>query len=511
MSSVTISGAVTFDFVPVNTTTNGLNYAAATPRFARGVVVEAVGATGTTIASTVTSTTGTYSVTVPANTDVQIRARAQLLRTTAGTWNFTVRDNTSGNADYVLAGASVNSGTANSIRDLFAPSGWGGTSYTGPRTAAPFAILDALFEALTAFSAAAPGTSFPTGQVFWSTSNRSATGSVANGEISTTSYTRIGGVPTILVLGEADVDIDEYDRHVMVHEFGHYIEDQLARSDSVGGPHSLGNRLDPRVAMSEGWGNALSAIVLIDTFYRDSSGAQQARGFSFNLENNFFTISGVSVAGWFGEASVHSLIFDAADTPADNADTLAGGLAAVFGALRSPIYVNTVGPVTIYAFTEALRAQAGISAGGVDALLNQQNIFGRGVFGVGETNDSTLSTALPVIRQVVVGAPPIEICSVDDFGTINRVGNRTLMRFNVPSTRSLTFTMTRTSGAPNRDPDFFVFNQRNRVITADSAPAESETITRTLNAGDYWIDAHDFNNAARDQTPGDACYNFSIQ
>lgn len=490
----------------MNTLTNGLDYNAATPRPARGVVVEAAGSNGAVITSTVTSTTGAYSLTVPANTSVQIRARAQLLRTSAGTWNFTIRDNTAANAAYVLTGASVNSGTANSSRDLFAPSGWGGTSYTGPRTAAPFAILDAIFESLTAFSTAVPGTSFPTGQVFWSTQNRAASGAVANGEIGSTSYTRIGGVPTILVVGEADVDIDEYDRHVIVHEFGHYVEDQLARSDSVGGPHSLGNRLDPRVAMSEGWGNALSAIILNDTFYRDSSGAQQARGFSFNLESNFFTTS-----GWFAEASVHSLIFDAADTPADNADTLAGGLGAVFRALTSPIYVNSIAPATIYTFTEALRVQSGISPSGVDALLNQQNIFGRGIFGIGETNDSTLPMALPVVRQVVVGAAPIEVCSVDDFGTVNRIGNRKLLRFNVPSSRSLTFTMVRTSGATNRDPDFFVFSAGDAVISAQAAPAESETVTRTLNAGDYWIDAHDFMNTASGQTSGDACYNFSIQ
>ena len=503
---MSISGAVTFDFVPLNPSSNGLDYTAATPRPARGVVVEAVNASGDTITSTVTNTNGAYFLTVPANTNVQIRARAQLLRTSNGTWNFTVRDNTSNNAAYVLAGTTSNSGTADSTRNLFAPSGWGGTSYTGPRTAAPFAILDPIFEALTAFSAASPGTSFTTAQVFWSPNNRAATGSIANGEINTTSYTRIASVPTILVLGEADVDIDEYDRHVIVHEFGHYVEDVLARSDSVGGSHSLGSRLDPRVAMSEGWGNALSAIVLNDTFYRDSNGTQQSRGFSFNLESNFFNVS-----GWFGEGSVHSLIYDAADSASDNADTLAGGLAAVFQALTSPIFVNSIAPATIYAFTEALRVQPGINPGGVDALLNQQNIIGRGVFGIGETNDATLPMALPVVRQIVVGAAPIEICSIDDFGTVNRIGNRRLLRFNVPTTQSLTFTMVRTSGAPNRDPDFFVFNRGDTVLVANGPPAESETITRTLNAGDYWIDAHDFNNASSNQTPGDACYNFSIQ
>ena len=87
-----------------------------------------------------------------------------------------------------------------------------------------------------------------------------------------------------------------FDQHVVVHEFGHYFENQLARSDSIGGAHSEGDFLDPTVAFSEGWGNAFSAIVLGDTVYRDSGGPSQGSGFSFDVEDNN-TLNG----GWFSE------------------------------------------------------------------------------------------------------------------------------------------------------------------------------------------------------------------
>lgn len=40
---------------------------------------------------------------------------------------------------------------------------------------------------------------------------------------------------------------------VLLHEFGHYIAANYSRDDSVGGPHFVGQPLDPRFAWSEGW------------------------------------------------------------------------------------------------------------------------------------------------------------------------------------------------------------------------------------------------------------------
>ncbi|MEL6324468.1 MAG: hypothetical protein AAFQ84_09605, partial [Pseudomonadota bacterium] len=147
-SSVTISGTVTFESVGV-TNPNGLTSTFGwtldpsdlTQLPARGVIVEAVSATGTVLESTVTNETGAYSVTVDPDTDVRIQAKAQLLQTTGATWSVPVRDNTNGNALYVLAGSLTNSGMSDSVRDLNAPSGSNGFDFTSERTAGPFAIL----------------------------------------------------------------------------------------------------------------------------------------------------------------------------------------------------------------------------------------------------------------------------------------------------------------------------------------------------------------------------------
>jgi len=504
-SNVTISGVVTFDLVPLNTATNGLDYNNITQSPARGIVVQALSSTGAILDTDVTNANGQYSVSVDSDTDVRIRARARIMESTVTTWDVTVRDNTNGNAVYVLDGALTSSGSANSTRNLNADSGWGGTSYTSQRAAGPFAILDVIYDAKLLISGVAGGINFPTLQVFWSPNNRAASGDIADGDIGTSSYTRISGTPTILVLGNQNSDTDEYDRHVMAHEYGHYVEDQLSRTDSIGGPHSISDRLDPRVAMGEGWGNAFSAMVEDDPVYRDSGGAMQANGFSFSVES-----TSVATPGWFSEGSVQAIIYDLFDSANDGADTINAGFAPIFASLTDPAYINNIAPITVFAFLESFRANSSVSDADIDALISPQGINGAGSFGAGETNDGGIPSVLPIVQTLSVGAAPITICSLDDAGTTNKLGNTDFMRMNIGTTGSYTLTMTRTSGPTGGDPDFFVFQAGSLIAVADSTVTDSETLTRNLSAGDYWISAYDFFNIDDTAgTPGDVCYDFS--
>src|SRR5690606_32394918 len=138
--SVAIDGMVTFDFVSANPSI-GLDYPNAAARPARGVTVELVSG-ASVLASAVTDEGGRYSLSAPINTDAKLRVPAALARSGAPGWDVRVVDNTGNNALYALEGTPFNTGSTDSTHDLHAASGWGGTSYSAPRAAAPFAILD---------------------------------------------------------------------------------------------------------------------------------------------------------------------------------------------------------------------------------------------------------------------------------------------------------------------------------------------------------------------------------
>ncbi|MGH6885281.1 MAG: hypothetical protein ACREGK_04320, partial [Geminicoccales bacterium] len=216
----TVSGRITFDQVPHNDFTNGLDYASTVQAPVRGAVVEAIGAGAgaTVLASTETDAQGNYSLTVPASTQLFIRVKAQLLSAGAPSFDFTVVDNTNDDALYVLDGAAFNSGTTSTVRNLHAPSGWGGASYTGVRAAAPFSILDTVYQSFNLVLSADPDAQFPPLELNWSPDNRPVSPfNEAAGDIVTSSFRVSGGDGEIFILGDAGNDTDEYDRHVVAH------------------------------------------------------------------------------------------------------------------------------------------------------------------------------------------------------------------------------------------------------------------------------------------------------
>ncbi len=516
---MTISGQVTFDKVPSQNDFTGLNYNAITQDPARGVVVEAVNSGGTVLATDVTDGSGNYSVNVDSQTNVQIRVRSQIQQTTGATWNIQVLDNTSSNAIYLLTGSLADSGSANSVRNLNAPSGWGGTSYTGTRAAAPFSILDALYETVNDIAAVDTDVNFPDLQVFWSVNNVPTSGNVANGEIGTSSYTRTNGVPTIRILGDANNDTDEYDTHVIVHEFGHYFEDQLSRSDSPGGSHSLSNRLDARLAFGEGWGNAFAGMILGDPNYRDSLGNQQANGFTFSVETDLTAATGSPRdAGWFNEASVQQILYDIFDSTNDGSDTISAGLGPLYNAFTDPTYVNNVDFTTIFAFADRVRTEAGVDATVLDAMLAAEDVNGTGPRGSGETNNGGVAASLPVFKEVIQGGSAVTVCSTATNGDTNKHGVREYISVTINTTGALTMTATETSGpAGTTDPDFriwergqlFTRDSRGQSRLAESGVDGSETWTGTLDAGTYAVEIYDFNNFDTG-TAADSCFSFSV-
>jgi hypothetical protein len=76
--------------------------------------------------------------------------------------------------------------------------------------------------------------------------------------------------------GDRRRDSDEFDDHVIVHEYAHFLMAALSRESSPGGSHGDGDPLDPRLAWSEGWANFFAAAVLDDPRYIDT-GAREGR------------------------------------------------------------------------------------------------------------------------------------------------------------------------------------------------------------------------------------------
>lgn len=512
--NVSVSGQITFDSVPFSATTaNGLDYSHTTQAPARGVIVEAIAAVGgAALASTISDSNGQYALNVPANTSLFVRARAQMQRSGTPGWDFSVRDNTASDALYVLDGSSFNTGTTASVRNLNAASGWGITSYTGTRASAPFAILDTVYRAYNLVLSANSSAVFPMLQLEWSKSNVPAgqptTAELAMGQISTTFFTgpATPNPARIYILGAADNDSDEFDAAVIAHEWGHYYQYAFSRDDSIGGNHHLSDKLDPRVAFSEGWGNAFSGMVRNDPLYRDSFGTAQHQDFSINVES-----SSGSNPGWYNEESIQGIIWDAFDNIDDAADRVSLGFAPIHAAMAGGAR-STSAFTTIYPFMRALINANSPQAAALGQLLSAQSIVNpTDDFGSGETNSGGDARSLPVYALLTAGTPLTNVCSTTTAGTINHLGNRKFLRFDVAGTRTATITATGPATPTASDPDLVLYAAGVERARAETATAARETLTATsLSAGTYVVELYEFSNISGGTPRGDTCFTVQL-
>jgi hypothetical protein len=476
--TVTLSGTARFENVPfvASPTSAALNYSGIAEKPIRGAVVQILcSPSNAVLRMGETDATGNYSIAIPSTANVVVRVRAQLFRSGTPAWNFRILDNTNLDALYVLDMATP--GNATATVNLVADSGHtSGTTYGAPRASGPFALLDVIYEALQRTLVPAPSQVWPPLNLFWSVNNRPSSGSLSQGFIGT-SHFRSGTTSTtasIYILGQADVDTDEFDKHVVAHEFGHYLQWAVSLDDSIGGSHSTNDRLDMRVAFSEGWGNGWSGIVFNDSIYRDSSGSGQQGGFTMDVS------APVNVQpGWYKELSIQSIVWNVNQQL---------GFAPLWTALTGPLRTTNDAVTSPHLLAAALKQVAPSQAGTVTTLFANQSINTADAYGTGETNDGGIASVLPIYKTYgAIGSTLNTLCVEGTAGASNKLGSVAFARVTIPSTRVYSI---RLQGGS--DPDFTISNS-SVIAFGISADAGLERQDVSLEAGSYVIAVEDFN------------------
>jgi len=393
-----INATFTYDFVPASSLK--LDYANKTQNPLRNVYVEMKKRSdGSVVQSFNTDDTGKITAYLYSNETVYFDISAEMKSP-----SVIIQDNVSGKVKYVTGSNDYNiSGDTNISINL--PSGWTGTnaagSYTGARVAAPYAILDSIYSAIKKFKAVRPNAVFPALKVNWSKENIAVSGDTTIGQIGTSYYDP--DLNELFILGKEDDDTDEYDNHVIVHEWGHYFEANLSRSDSMGGSHSSGEKKDMSLAFGEGWGNALSAIVFDpDYYYVDTSGARQQTGFFLNMKNSTDTNP-----GWYSEASVQMLLYGFYDNASTANDTVALGLGPIYDVMVGA-QKNTAAQTSIFSFVYYLKANNPTSASKIDTFVTSKNISAvADAYGSGETHDGGFANNLPLYNSLTIGGAAV--------------------------------------------------------------------------------------------------------
>jgi uncharacterized membrane protein YdcZ (DUF606 family) len=508
-----VTGNITFARVPFATFAQdpdrGLWYATPIQQPARGVIVRAVDPTTptTVLATGITDNLGNYTLSVASNISIKIQVVARMLRDASQPlprWDVRVQNGTTGNTPYTYTEPTPFNSSAGIAHNVAMPTGISAAGDApGERPSGPFAILDTVYQAIQTVVGVSPSTNFPALIVNW-------------GGLNNSTFFSSGTPQYIELTSNLETDTDEFDQHVIAHEFGHYIEHNFSRADNIGGSHGQGDKLDSRVAFGEGFGYAFAGIVLNDPVARDSANDNgNLWSGVFNIETNPSTtpVARTNYGCWCSESSVYSILWDVYDSAADSNDNVALGFPPIWNVLVGA-QRTTPAFTTIFSFITALKSQNAGSTAAIDALVAAQNITSATIdaYGTNETHapvEVPAIAALPVYTVATVGGGDVVLRTVDDAESqslpddgLNKIGDRRFVRFALATARTITITAS-SSNPNNSDTDFNVYRDGAFVQSASSLPAPSETLTLTdAPAGNYLIDVYDCANGCDDLPQG---------
>ena len=540
LSAVTVAGIVSFEFALPNANCRGLNLDNPETRPIRGATVQLFDSLNALLGSTVSGPDGSYSfANIDANQDVYVRVRAELKSSGPAIWDVEVRDNvdTSGSPPplasrplYVVDFATFNTGAANiPDADFTATTGWNGSAYTGPRQAAPFAILDAIMDGMEMITAVDPTANFSPLDAFWSVNNTlTSPTDIDAGELGSSFYS--GGIDSLFLLGDSGTDTEEFDDHVSMHEWGHYFEDNFSRSDSIGGSHTIGETLDPRLAFGEGFATALAAIALDNPQYCDTSAPMESGGFGLDTEGE-----NRGPQGYYNEMSVATLLYDLVDTNVDGTDVGSIGFGPIYNVMTGP-QATTDAFTSLFSFATALRNEVqAADLAFVDSQLTRENVDLPGLNEYGDTQTIVPAGSrdvLPVYTVLPTDGTLINICANSDFDDErdgNKLSEHRFLKFTTTTTSSYNVSVVANPVPPpttdptptppdvirdRSDPDVFIYRGPQLVAIGNSGDDDAETFTTNpLSPGNYVMDLQEWRYSDDDASsdfPEQVCFDVTM-
>jgi hypothetical protein len=327
-------------------------------------------------------------------------------------------------------------------------------------------------------------------------------------------------------------DTDHFDNSIIIHEYGHFLEDAVGVTDSPGGSHDGNRIIDPRLAWSEGWGNFFQAAVLDSPLYRDTKGNDDGvtlYAFYVALESlSAYDTPAAQGEGNFREFSVTRLLWDAIDTNGDTQNSATDNMSARFSDIWASFTSTTKG-----------FGYAGYEFRSIGLLHLIQQSFGQSNWSqlrTMERHDGNTSQYAQYVTTTCGAAsfggsyhyqltPAVISGDNGSFSTSDRFYNNDFYHLKVTAsgtyTIGLQFADADSSGV-KADLDLYIYNASARYgVSADilgrssnnngggSAATETESVAVSLSPGDYLINVMAY-TAVPSAVGGQAYYNVQI-
>ena len=318
--------------------------------------------------------------------------------------------------------------------------------------------------------------------------------------------------------GDVDhTDTDHFDNSVILHEYGHFLEDTEFASDSPGGSHSGNAVIDPRLAWSEGWGNFFQSAVLIwaglqtAPTYQDSFGNEDDGSgyYTFNIDLEDSTASqshdypDYAGEGIFREFSVARLLSDVVDTTVETGDTVGDNFSTLWAALTKNTDFGFNNSNSAFRNAGQMHsAQAYlVTNNGADSWSNVRTLEKH----TSDTSEYAQYVTTGTCADYSIN-PTFITGDSGAFSTSHLLLNNDFYHLKITTRATYTITLEYEDAngvGTEADLDLYLYNSNARFgyssdmvkysraeTDANSATPQTETITKTLSPGDYLINVN---------------------
>lgn len=323
-----------------------------------------------------------------------------------------------------------------------------------------------------------------------------------------------------------NTDTDHFDNSIVIHEYGHFLENHYSTSDSPGGSHSGTKAMDPRLVLSEGFQNFFQAAVQSvssDPSYIDTMGNSngttsvlfyKAMEFKCTSAGNNtcgspFDAASVSGEGNFREFAISRALYDIADTNDDTLSTtvtenIDGKFAEIwtaFTALKTlPVHFRNVG--LLYKVQAGITGATNVSS----AYAGEMQVASLAGYASPDIGGAC-TPSIPASASINT-YDPTDVSWPSDPGGGGALFLSTDSYDYVSTGGSTTFTLQYTPGG--KDLDIHVYREDHilfytpTMVAADMRAAAQEngniSLTTTLPAGHYLILIHYYSGAGASPT-----------
>jgi len=520
---VTISGTVTYDYIPSNyvnvyDTNNtligkrvsGWNVSGRAPKPVQGVTVQVWDENNVVLSETFADENGAFKISAPKSTKVRVVAVAEFYRSsmTLPSYRITVVDPLAGTAGnrpiYHIDGDLVATLSTDETRNLYAPftdTMLGDASYNPAGLV--FAVLNNASSILTAWANTGLISNFPDLKIEWNPNSQITVGSAdynsGTSTVQLTGYVRGQSTPEDFMYGSA-----------IAHEMGHYFIDKFVGMLPTGSVHNLKGSIFS--TYNEAIANTFAQVTLNEDFMANDSLWLSGNLWIPTGYLNDIDLTKCCAQGVFSEFNVSYLIQSA----------LRGDVKALIQTLLSEKYRSGSAATTLYLFQNALADIDSVKAMNLLSQMKQFHIFGEGAYGAGEsyclgcTGTSTLGQYIFPFYLTLNENSPTRACTSKSGATDQYdMANIRALTLNVTTPGFYNFTANKVTSDFSVTTPQLVFKRSWPYATEFSSNYTANVATMSsvyLGLGTYTVFLYGETNTTNLQMAGQqvSCYDVSV-